>query len=562
MPTLPIEIVREIFQYLPIPTDELLGKGDGGAENWEKLKNLELHINHGASYNDPFDQYESIDHHKMIQISHMSLESLLDSYSRPPFFPDGLELRIDVMNLKKLLGQGSIVQRFRLILDAVSVQEGLQLVRDSKIPINLGYVSSDSPELWEILKTMDIDSLELGQVSNTSELNDYPSKRLKLYQYDPSWSIDGVLKANLERLSWNIYCKDAWKYPLQIDLDFPNLKQLQLYIFCPYEDSSIEVTLPKGLEELKILGQVNKCIVNLPQSLKVLLTFIKLDGSVDSTEGSTQTTESSVPFTSFAQLSNLKTLSFNSATFSKITDLPRSLESLEVIWEVELDVDFTKLHNLKKISIHGMDAVKMFAAYEGEPDGSNSFSFTSFSKTYCIPFHPSLQTFHTMDTKDILVISYPKLKCLELLNCGEGLFKNLPEDLKGLMVYASKIPEGNKIVLPSNLAVFQLMFDDINKYVYDNIKHLYLSDYPFGDFAPPRSLCTLEFTGSESQTPPVLDLSETRISRFSFEVREILGIRNKIIFPPTLRLLELPDEVEKGYDLDFSQVNKEFLRRV
>ncbi|CAH6720685.1 hypothetical protein CLIB1444_04S05622 [[Candida] jaroonii] len=556
-PVLPLEIVREIFDYLPIPTEELFGKGDGGAEKWENLKKTELQVNHGGSYNDPFDQYEYNEHHKLIQISHMSLESLFDCYNRPPFFPDGLELRIDKVNLGRLLGQGSIVQSFRIILDAVNASLGLELLQKMETPIKLGFVSSDSCDSWNLLKTTNFDSLELGHLTDTSELNMMPLKRLKLYQYDPSWSIDGVLKANVESLAWNIYCKDDWEYPLHLDLNFPNLKHLQLYLFCPYADSSVVIKLPEGLKEFKILGQMNHCSVNLPRSLKTFSTFVKLSATVEDSAGVQQ------PLTSYSQLPSLKSLSFNSGTISKSDGFPTSIEQLEIIWEMELDVDFQKLPNLKKISIHGVDPQKMFSRYEVEESSSpNSLTFKAFGKLYSIPFHESLETIHIMDTNDIEVISYPKLKCLELLNCGSGLFKNIPPDLKGLMVYSSKTLDQEKIMLPPNLEVFQLMFDDINKYVFGNVKHFFLSDSPFENFVPPNDLCTFEFTGSEEQTPECLDLSETKVSKFSFEVRELQGMKKKVVLPSTLRLLELSSEVEMSYDMDYTHVDKDILRRV
>lgn len=115
MSDLSYDVLEKIFSYLPIPTDEIFGRGDGGKRKWNKLKNLLFSIMRAPpSHEEIFDQFESNEYLKIIK-THHSVKSLVEQYHQPPFFPDNLRLEIDESYVNEFYKYG-LAEKFSLEL--------------------------------------------------------------------------------------------------------------------------------------------------------------------------------------------------------------------------------------------------------------------------------------------------------------------------------------------------------------------------------------------------------------------------------------------------------------
>lgn len=527
---LPIEIVREIFEYLPIPNNELFGEGDGGAEKWRNLKNLKFEIVNSPREQGLFQQFEYNPYHKCIQFQHLSVRSLIDCYFRPPFFPAGLELRIGSSDFETLLSYGFMLEKFRI------QPESTEVVNLAPESVQFSLIETDDLDL---LASVQYESLNVKSV-RFSQLIQLPLKELVIDEehFEP---LEGPLRGSLEKLTLRINNNKMVKDHLLLNLDFPKLKLLTLSCRAPCKMA--ELVLPSGLEELMIEGHLFDCKMNFPPELKVLqcgdTDILPIDPGPSTL----------FPSTSFP---SLRSLSIGSTMTIKVDDLPKTLSSLTITSSI-LEGDLRNLPNLTKMSIFTINLEVAFQHHKVDLPLPNSFTFKLKSQTYSIKFQNLTSLFLSNFEAD-QISSYPEsLRTLELRNSPQTA-RCWPSNLKGLRILYSQ-GHNEKIVLPESLEMFQLLFDLIDNYSIKKVKHLYQSKFHFEPFIPPNNLISWCFTGNICSTEGIFDLSNTKVSRLQYVTTGRID-NTEIILPSSLRRLE----TNKKQIFDDSRVNHRILR--
>ncbi|CAH6720684.1 hypothetical protein CLIB1444_04S05600 [[Candida] jaroonii] len=561
--SLPIELVKEVFEYLPVPTNELFGEGDGGAGSWRNLKQMTFSITLLRDNGDIYDQIESKEYHKTIQTVHSSPESLIDCYHRPPFFPDGCELVTHPHELKMLADlDKTVVNNFRTRLDQ-DILHGLSSYQELSQDVTFSEVQVNDLNELEYLD-IDYESLVV-QGPCDSRFYDLPLKKLKLDSTEWRGPLVGSLANTLEHLIIRVDGNDQY-----LDLSLPKVKMLEVVTHSG--NPSLELILPSNLESLVIDGNAQTVKAELPQSLKTLSAE-----RVENFESSWMTPSlqslSFIPKTNHIDQSQLKHLTIKNIDPERscvLSKLPPSLESLEVIHQVDLAVDFTKYPNLKNFSVLGPDPLKMFKNYQGH--GINTFSFQYAQNHYSVPFGDNLSDFSLSECyHEVSNVSYPKsLKYLKVSRCVSEFVNGLPE-LRSLSL--KDISPTSIVTLP-NLQMLQIVNCNLDMFIYHQIKHFFVTNVEINQFKVPEDVLTLEIM--QTSLPPVLDFTNTKLSKVSlgakfpefseddefFDDLKSFPYEPKILLPSTIRVFEIDAahgiEPRVGYD----NVNKSILRSI
>lgn len=525
---LPIEIIKEIFEYLPIPNEELFGKGDGGAQKWKNLKSLTFEILNTPREEGLFQQFEYNEYHKCIQFQHLSVRSLIDCYFRPPFFPDGLELRVGVSDFKSLMTYDFMLEKFRIRPDNEGTVDILELSRNLKRQFSL--IETDDLDL---LSDIQFKSLNIRRSIDLTQLFQIPLKELIIDEDQWDSLLEGPLSRSLEKLTLRVNNGRVAKEHLLLSLDFPKLKLFNLS--CRALCKTAEVILPSNLEEFVIEGQLLECKMNFPPGIQIIHLG---HGETNLIETHSLETSDKL-FKSFAcslHFPSLRSLSVGSSVNILVEDLPLTLESL-TMRSLVLEGNLNKLPNLTKVSILSTKLDVVFQNYKVNLPLPNSFSFKIHSQTYSVRFSDQLKSLFLSNSNVTLVLSYPEsLKTLDIRNCGPEMAKRWPPNLKGLRIlYNHRHTE--KVVLPESLEVFHLLFDLIENYQFRSIKHLYQSKFHFETFNPPDNLRSWVFAGNISSNEGIFDLSHTKVSRIQYATTGRID-NTEIILPPSLRRLE------------------------
>ncbi|CAH6719095.1 hypothetical protein CLIB1444_02S00826 [[Candida] jaroonii] len=592
---LPLELVREVFEYLPIDTNELMGEGDGGLRRWNELKQLRFVITNHMTYNHIFDQFRRCKYHKIIQLVHSSPKSLVDCYYRPPFFPDGAEVIIDPEDMGVLTEYEPVFKRFRVNLETkgnLEVYEQFCHLWPSLKPSKVEIYSFDD---LEYLIDFEVDSLVIHGAMDIPKFH-YANLR-KLEVDITQWLSDYDRYLNLEELIINI----GDRRDPSLDVNIPTLKSLKVKAIFPLH--YLRVKLPPGLLQLFIDADVNILDANLPDSLIEFLAERVEEFQNSGTDGLPPFLEkldiAACPTNSTGRWrsngSGLNELRYHELRFLRhltvkndpqrrelaILSLPDSLESLNIIKSVKLAVKFDELPKFRELTIAAANFLDIFEAYEeNSPSLANAWTVEYASKTYCIPFSKSLESFCVSRfPEDMRIICFPQsLKHIDVFISGPSFFEKLPVGLKSLRIN-NLLGSDSKINLPPNLELLQIMNSDLENLKYERVKHLFLhyADSGYLDFEEvnlPKNLKTLGFIQRVAGT--TIDLSDTNLTKFSCRIdgekdsESLYSDEGEIIkedpchiiMPPSLSLLDVPTGYGIELIIDLSKVNMNKLRAV
>lgn len=552
--SLPIELIQEIFEYLPVPTSQLFGEGDGGAKSWRNLNRMTFSISLSRDNGDIYDQMRGKKYYKTVQTVHSSPKSLVDCYHRPPFFPDGCELVTHPHELKMLAELDKVVvNKFRARLDH-DILHGLSSYQELSQDVKFSEIQVYDLDELEYLD-MEYESLVVQGPCDRRVL-DLPLKRLTLNAEEWIGSV-GKLRETLEYLIVRVDTDQ------RLNLNLPNVKRLKIIT---HSNPSMDLTLPSRLEELVIDGKAQTVRAELPQSLRNLLVE-RVEDFQASGSPSLETLRY-IPSSSTFDISKLKHLTIKNTDPEKscvISTLPPFLESLEVVHLVELAVDFTAYPNLNTFSVVGPDPIKMFKNYQGQ--ATNAFSF-HYIQHYLVPFHDNLTTFNITECyHEVSNVSYPSsLKNLKVSRCVSEFLHGLPE----LRELSLKDISPTSIVSLPNLHSLQIVNGQLDMFTYDQVNHFFLTNVEINQFKVPENVSTLEIL--RTSLPPVLDFSNTKLTRISlgakfpeFSDEDEFDLKSfpyepKIVLPPTLKMFEL--DAVHGIEprVDYSNVDKRLRR--
>ncbi|CAH6720683.1 hypothetical protein CLIB1444_04S05578 [[Candida] jaroonii] len=582
--SLPLEIIEQIFQYLPIPTDELLGKGDGGMAKWKELQDKEFVISSIPNHSEYFDQLESKEFSKIIQYNHTSFESLVDCYQHPPYFPSGMLLTVSARDLIHVLKYKVVKDNFRIaILETLRPQEAV-LFKEIFARLDIYYLKVTYADCLSYLGVSGLEQFSFEASDDPSILNRFPIKRLGVPYNNWGFPIRGPLLSNLEDLFVNLEGYEPG--PVKLDLRHLNLQAFQIFASrgtTPPE--SIELLLPECLEELSINAKVGTLVTNFPKGLKSFVTrdYDKLD--ISKLPVSLEKLDFTPNSGSFSRLSHLKELLITSAKKVIITDLPPSLEVLSITHPIQMNVDFTKLPNLRSFHIKGGNFHQIFPNFVAPPGSyDNRLCFIEQNELYSVPFHENLSYMCIKQITDpLLTVCYPQsLRLLQFRGCDDvKCIRFLPPNLKGLKIFYADTTEGD-FELPPTLEFLDLTDSVVDEFYYGSLKHLFLHSTRLCQGDLTNDLVTLSFIeAGDVEFPARLDLSKTRLSKFTYkrgvdtsnplvrmmvqfgmEVDDPDNPKFRVILPSTTRLLDLGEQGRDSFRFNKSRVKKKLLREI
>lgn len=586
---LPVETVREIFEYLPIDTNELLGKGDGGFRRWKELKRLRFVITKYMTYNHIFDHFRNLKYHKIVQLVHSSPKSLMDCYYRPPFFPDGAEVIIDPEDMEVITEYEPVLERFRMYFEKGNFKVYEQFI-DLRPSLRLSKIDIYSLDDLKHVNGIEVDSLIVHGMMNIPECYYANLKKLEVDITQWQWDYH-TRNFNLEELIINV--GDETDVSLKVNI--PTLKSLEVKAIYPL--NLLKVELPPGLLHLLIDADVYVFNANLPDSLIEFLAArienlenLGADGlppfleKLDIIPYPTNFNEPRFEELKYHELRFLRHLSVRNNPGCRdivIHSLPDSLETLNIIRSVKLTVNFEKLPKFRELKIANNSFFDIFEAYEA-PNASvvNSWTVEYLGKFYCIPFCRSLESLCVSRFPEVTnIICFPQsLKHIDIYNSGSQFFENLPVGLKSMRLN-NLLELDSEINLPPNLELLQIMNCSLVNLKYERVKHLFLhyvdSGYlDFKDLILPINLQTLGFIQRVAGT--MIDLSHTKLTKFSCRIdgendsgllysdESEIPKENpcQIIMPPTLMLLDVPSDYGIEVITDLSKVDVNNLRVV
>lgn len=511
------EIIIKILDYLPIPTDEILGHGDGGARKWKELQNLLFTIAPRAFDNKFLEQIETREFHKVIKLFHSTPESFVDCYNRPPFFPQKVEVIIE----PEIIGQLTTLRSARNLIKWIRLRVGtLGLDCDPKISRNLPYncklsqvridcSASKNPYFDHYFESVSIEGVfeDINPMDDWFGRHDYHSclphqfmyAHLKTIQVETNnWEwVEGCLPPALESLILvdNGYGKDLSTFDTNI-----SIKQLIIKSLRPV--STMKITSPKNLEELTVLGTVRQLEIDFPDTLK-LLTIPEI-GNVTPPDTLEELDFIPTSDISLDYLKNLKKLTIDAQDLDStyvLDSLPPSIEELMVVGMVQIDLDFEELPNFWKLTIENIEIDTLFQDYVVDTPWDNSFTFKFENKTYSIPFTENFSSLTIVELTDIdEVVCFPSsLRFMEIISCSGPYLDKLPIGLKCLSLtlnYAT-----GDVNLPPNLDVLHLNRVYLDKLVSGNVKHLIAYYTDLSELRCPEGLKTFSYVGNDTGVP-------------------------------------------------------------
>lgn len=592
MINLPIEVVQHIFSYLPILTDELMGKGDGGMKKWKELKESAFYF--GCDFKEVFDQFKDKKFSKIIQFCQPSVAALFDCFFSPPFFPEMLTLKILALSFSDLKEFPEVFKYFRLHIVTELIEGSLEVF--NKYPIQWDEIKVDSTDILSEFIGFDVNKLSVKNVFDPSVRNQFPVKELTIPFCEWGWDVEGVLRDNLTSV-----CIEFSFHPYELgerfifDFPVPHLKKVCVR-FPPQFPCLVELDFPEGVEELETELIPKMFHTNLPKSLRNvrLENYNKLD--ISQLPSTIENLQFSPISGSFSHFTCLRELELRGTKEIFIYDLPPSLEIFTVSLPIQLAVDFRTLANLRCVTFLDANFPKLFSHYETiEISRKNSLTFKEGPIAYCVPFHENLRsmTIESMETNqfglDQLewhhfgsdrwdpfdIICYPaSLRCLEFLYSSRiSLLKNFPKNLKALRCEGTY--STSSIKLPPNLEILDIDYTSMDMVEYDSLKHAYLSGCDIKNMKFPENLRTFKCLADKiSDFPEVLDLSTTKITDFTFGLcgeqnREDLEENpplnlptplHRVIYPSTTRNLEIRIKDESVLSIDDSSVDWDIYR--
>lgn len=481
---LPIEIIKQIFDYLPIPTDDLLGKGDGGAKRWKELKHTTFYVGQPLIDNGIFDELEVNQYHKAIQKYHHSFESLLDSYHRAPFYPDGLNLKLDPYHRGKLFFYEKVMDTFELITpnDGPLTRkklayhlynfdfEAVKMTKKSSAGLPSGISGSYG---LSVPQTTPKNGMRLKELTM-----DYEDWNVLWNPEKPDKVTIGVDKLTVH------FNRRSFVSQIILDLTPGKPEELEICSLRPFQ--FMHLKLPETLKSLSIQANVSNFYGDLPSGLEAFTvngTRLSEIGSIPLGVQELHLRESPG---SLSRFSSLKSITLECDTSVVINDLPESLEELVIGNRTELSVDLTKFTNLRRFDFYRVNIPQTFRTYELIKAHDNSFTFKHKDTLYSIPVPPNLRYSRVESLKHVTAVCYPQsLRYFEIKSCGFGLVQNLPTRLDNLRL------EGNQtdqiVRLPSELHCLEIIEEVLKLYKYEKVKHLSLVDCDIGIFEPPQN---------------------------------------------------------------------------
>ncbi|CAH6720681.1 hypothetical protein CLIB1444_04S05534 [[Candida] jaroonii] len=521
---LPLEIIREIFQYLPVPTNEIFGHGDGGTKRWKQTKELSFTIEPRAFDHTFFDQFESNEFHKIIQTAHPTAESFVDCYNRPPFFPDNTEVIIRNEDLSHFLTFG-VAKKVRIRIGTLALGYESKICREfptgyrlSKICLSLeGYFTGGRfPTFDSVSIEDDYNGLELTE-NHSLPILPFHTQIKELEVETHNWPcIKHRLPPALQKLKLvdNGYGDDL----SDIDLKSSSIKSLTIDSKRPI--TVMKITPPDCLEELLISGMVGKLEMDYPSTLK-LLTLPDMDRL---TLPDTLEELDFIPTVgiTLSHFQNLKVLTVDAQILDSgfvLKSLPPFIEELLVIPPIQIDVDFTKLPRLWKLTVDACELDSVFQTYTVDvPSLDNSLTFKFLEQTYSIPFTSELTSLSLLEiVDDAEIICYPQsLKYLSITGCGNSLLSAFPSGLKGLKLHSNY--GANGLELPPDLDVLQTSDDYLNSVRCGTIKHLLANYTDLSELKCPKGLQTFVYVGNDTGVPMQEFWNDAQLTRLSLGI--------------------------------------------
>lgn len=551
MSSLPTEIIKEIFDYLPIPTYQLFGKGDGGARRWKEVKNITFSIEYPLKRNEDLKQLEYNKYYKVIQVYHISFKSLLDSYHRPPFYPDGLSLHLGGNFPYELSDYPLVMEKF-----------------------DINWLNGEYPSFTKIaskLSELDLDAIDKcsskslsGPESAASGPGAAPSKPLAKEDARSTKRVMRLKRLNIGYEDWNklrdleesskkvtigvdsltfkfnrVYT-EVLKTEIDLDLTSINPEELEICSLRPL--NYISLKLPHTLKSLSIQAETENFYGVLPSGLESLsVVGTKLINLSPIPLGIQKLDLSRSPG-SLSRFSALRSVYLRYETPGIVIKLPQTLEELIIGDLTEIAVDLVNYPNLKRLDFKGVYIPNSFRKYKLIKVHENSFSFNLRGTLYSIPVHKNLKYCFITHQGQMEAISYPEsLRHLQINNSDSGFLRNLPLKLENFAVQHNQRPE--IVELPPNLNYLQIIEQPLKIFKYDKVKHLTLIECKIESFEAPPNLKTFHYSVSWTPTEPkCFNFLGTTLSSLSYFVGDytslyldFAGVKIKVIVPPTIK---------------------------